>query len=291
MVGVPRATTESEPALELLVEPGGLPSYPLPDRLAQLYPGTLGFTAPCVVANFVASVDGVAALGHEHRSSGSAISGGAPADRFVMGLLRACADAILIGAGTLRGSPGHAWTPEHVWPRAAGDFSQLRRRLGRADEATLVVVSRRGDVDPLHPGLRPGTVVLTGDSGARRLRGHLPGHVTVRSLGEGELSAQSIVGALHADGHGVVLSEGGPILIGQLVAAGLVDELFLTVSPALFGRDPGNPRQGIVDAVAFAPDAAPWLELYGMRRHGSHVFLRYAWPRSPRRGVSKPADR
>ena len=60
-------------------------------------------------------MDGVTALGPEYPSSGSAISGHDPADRFVMGLLRACADVVLIGAGTLRATPGHLWTPGHVW--------------------------------------------------------------------------------------------------------------------------------------------------------------------------------
>src|SRR5579864_8203755 len=84
--------------LHLLYEEPGLPSSDLPELLATAYGGDLGFTGPCVYGNFVASLDGVVALGPEHPSSGSAISGGEPADRFVMGLLRAFADAVLIGA-------------------------------------------------------------------------------------------------------------------------------------------------------------------------------------------------
>jgi len=78
------------------------------------YAGDLGFSEHCLYGNFVASLDGVVALGPEYPSSGSAISGREPADRFVMGLLRAFADAVLIGAGTLRATPTHRWTPEHV---------------------------------------------------------------------------------------------------------------------------------------------------------------------------------
>jgi len=107
--------------LARLYERAGLPFWGLPPPLAAAYGGDLGFARPCVYANFVASMDGVTALGPEYPSSGSAISGHDPADRFVMGLLRACADVVLIGAGTLRASPGHLWTPGHVCPAAADD--------------------------------------------------------------------------------------------------------------------------------------------------------------------------
>ncbi|MGO4756694.1 hypothetical protein AB4212_50220, partial [Streptomyces sp. 2MCAF27] len=94
-------------SLEVLYEGPGLPCWRLPPALAALYGGDLGFTEPCVYANFVASLDGVVALGPEYRHSGSTISGREPADRFTMGLLRACANAVVIGAGTLRASPHH----------------------------------------------------------------------------------------------------------------------------------------------------------------------------------------
>ncbi|MFI2345870.1 dihydrofolate reductase family protein [Streptomyces sp. NPDC019443] len=141
--------------LELLYEEAGQPCFGLPSALAAAYGGDLGFTPPCVYANFVASIDGVVALGPEYPSSGSAISGRKPADRFVMGLLRACADAVLIGAGTLRATPGHQWTPDHVCPQAAPDFAELRRSLRRATQPRLVVVTASGDVPTEHPRRTP----------------------------------------------------------------------------------------------------------------------------------------
>jgi hypothetical protein len=70
------------PPLARLYEQAGLPAWGLPRELAAVYGGDLGFTEPCVYANFVASVDGVTALGPEYPSSGSVISGHDPADRF-----------------------------------------------------------------------------------------------------------------------------------------------------------------------------------------------------------------
>lgn len=101
----PRAGRGLSTVLSVLYKESGLPGWGLPAGLAAAYGGDLGFAEPCTYANFVASLDGVTALGPEHPASGSAISGREPADRFVMALLRACADAVLIGAGTLRATP------------------------------------------------------------------------------------------------------------------------------------------------------------------------------------------
>ena len=98
------------PALEHLYESQGLPEFDLPSELAEAYGGALGFSEPRLYANFVTSLDGVVALPGERHSS-RLISEHSTADRFVMGLLRACADAVLIGAETMRGSPGPSGRP------------------------------------------------------------------------------------------------------------------------------------------------------------------------------------
>src|SRR5258708_16734275 len=123
------APTAAGPPVARLYEQAGLPAWGLPQELATVYGGDLGFTEPCVYANFVASVDGVTALGPEYPSSGSVISGDDPADRFVMGLLRACAAIVLIGAGTLRATPRHRCTPRHIFPAAAAGYAPLRPSL------------------------------------------------------------------------------------------------------------------------------------------------------------------
>jgi riboflavin biosynthesis pyrimidine reductase len=69
-----------------------------------------------------------------------------------------------------------------------------------------------------------------------------------------------------------ILTEGGPTLIGQFLAEDLVDELFLTISPRLFGRRTGDLRKGLVEGVDLGGKP---LELASVRRHGSHLFLRY----------------
>jgi hypothetical protein len=79
----------------------------LPHELRELYDGDLrlqtpGAGRPLVIANFVSTLDGVVSYEIKGKSGGSTISGSDPADRFIMGLLRASADAVMVGAGTLR---------------------------------------------------------------------------------------------------------------------------------------------------------------------------------------------
>lgn len=266
--------------LEVLFEAPGLPADALPPPLAQRYGGGLGLPDPVVYTNFVTSLDGVVAVGGE-ANSGTLISGRNEADRFVMGLLRACADVVLIGAGTLRTTPGSLWTPEQIAPDAAPWFKELRDSLGRPPRPVLAVATASGGLDPRHPALAAGALILTTRTGRERLGDALPATCEVRAVAPGpELPAEEIVGALRDGGHRAILAEAGPTLTGSLVAAGHVDELFLTVSPLVAGRTAEHRRPGFVDGVEFLPGARAWDRLLSVRRHGSHLFLRY--------GLAKP---
>lgn len=264
--------------LELLSEKDGLPFYDIPKGLERLYAGSLGFEAPRLYANFVSSLDGVVALEGEKNSS-QMISGKSEADRFVMGLLRACADAVLIGAGTLRAAPGSLWTPTYIYPDAAAEFAELRKGLGRSDEPRLVLLTARGEMDPHHPALEAGALVLTTSLGATKLGNRLPGSSTVVALGEGRaIDLVDVIATVRDEGHEVVLSEGGPTVIAGLLHAGLLNELFLTLSPILAGRSTARGRPGLVDGIELLPSRSFCGDLLSVRRHGSHLFLRHAFP-------------
>ena len=258
--------------LELLYEPAGLPAYPLPERLAALYGGTLGFDGEALVANFVSAIDGVVAMPGVPGAV-KAIRGECDADPFVMGLLRACADALLMGAGTFRASRETRWVAESICPQEAAGFAELRSRLGRGEPPELAVVTASGRLDPEHPALETGALVLTTDVGETALRGRLPAASSVVSLGP-TLDVRDAVRALRARGHRQLLSEGGPHMLGSLAAAGLVDELFLTLSPVLAGRG-DNERLSLVEGVELLPGRRVEAELLGLRRARAHLFLRY----------------
>jgi riboflavin biosynthesis pyrimidine reductase len=245
----------------------------MPEILEHLY-GPLGFDEPVLYSNFVMSVDGVVTLGSKP-SAGSAISGRNQADRFLMGLLRACADAVLLGAGTLRSTPGHHWTPEHVYPELAESFADMRIDLGRKPRPRLVLLTSSGEVPISHPAVVGGATIVTTSAGAHALEGRLPDSCDVVEVGDtGEVDLARAVGALHERGHRVLLTEGGPHLMGELVKDELLDEAFLTVSPVLAGRD-REPRLGMVAGVELLPEHGVWTRLLSARRNGDFLFLRY----------------
>src|SRR5258708_7184232 len=252
-----------------------LPAYKLPADLHHLY-GRLGFADRVVYSNFVSSLDGVVSLGSKP-SAGSVISGKYPADRFLMGLLRACADAVLIGAGTMRATPGHLWTPAHVYPEMATEFLALRSALARSTEPQLAVITASGNLDASHPALVRGAVVMTTEDGARAIESRLPKTCEVVALGK-KLHLGTVLAGLHARGLDVVLTEGGPHVMGQLIEAGLLDEVFLTVSPVIAGwKD--DKRLGMVAGVGLLPGRGAWTKLSTLRRNVAFLFLRSRTPR------------
>ncbi|MGZ6341072.1 MAG: dihydrofolate reductase family protein [Candidatus Limnocylindrales bacterium] len=282
---------------------GGRP----PEALARSFEGELSIPLrrdrPTVLANFVSSLDGIVALGPRAVEGGSAISGGLEADRFLMAMLRALADVVLVGAGTVRAAPRQVWTAGGIHPPSAGAAEAWRASLDLAPQPTTVVVSGRGWYDPAHPGLSarnvPVVVATTRAGQARLAAAQLPAGVRVAALGEDtEVPPSALVGLLADLGARVVLCEGGPHLLGDLLGARLLDELHLTLAPQVLGRDEGDPgkgstggpatrrRFGFVEGVAFAAGQAPWAELRSVRRAGDHLFLRYAFPGHRPRGAS-----
>jgi riboflavin biosynthesis pyrimidine reductase len=259
--------------LERLFERPGLADWGLPAPIVAAYGGALGFAGPAVVANFVSSIDGVVAL-PVTEESGGIISRHDEADRFVMSVLRACAGAILVGAGTFRKAGSDLWTATSLFPRGSAAFAALRSQLGLAPRPRLAVVTRSGDLDVAQPGLADALVVTTA-VGAAKLSSRLPKTARILTFDAGAVPLAQVVATLHSDGARLILSEGGPTLFSQLASERLLDELFLTASPALFGRFPGDGRKSLTNGVDLAGAS---LDLVSARRHGSHLFLRYALP-------------
>jgi riboflavin biosynthesis pyrimidine reductase len=262
--------------LELLAEPVGLPAFPLPRELAERYPGTLGFPEEWLYVNFVETLDGVVALPEVPRAN-RLIADASEADHFVMALLRACAQAVLIGSGTLRASPSSRWLPESVFPDAAPQLAELRAELGLPPQPRLAVVTGGRSTLMLPDGAAERTIVLTTRAGSERVAGELPG-VEVVGVSDGdEVDVLAAVAALRERGLARILCEGGPTLFGSCLRAGLVDELFLTLSPVVAGRSLlVREALGLVESEAFLPETRLGAALRGVRRSGSHLFLRYA---------------
>jgi riboflavin biosynthesis pyrimidine reductase len=214
---------------------------------------------PSLRVNFVTSVDGAVEI------DGYSAGLGSPADKKVFALLRMFADALLVGAGTLRHEGYRA-------VRLDPERRQWRARHGLSPYPRLVVASARLDLDPTHPALcqapvRP--VILTHAAAPPDRRTALAAVADLRLHGETEVDLRAALLGLRAEGAGHVLSEGGPHLLGALTAADLVDEVCLTVAPLLAGAGAGRISAG-------PPSAVRGLALAHALRAGDNLLLRYA---------------
>jgi len=283
------SVTDPLAPLESLLDVGSGDDLPLPPGLATLY-GPLRFPAhegrPHVIGNFVTTLDGVASLSVPGLAGGGSISGSNPHDRMIMGLLRSVADVVIVGAGTLRSVPNHLWTADHVYPALSDSYRRLRSALGKNDPPLNVVVTARGEIDPDLPVFRSGTVkalVVTTPEGADRIRkrGLSPSVVIGEVEGAGAIDARAILSEIgrRLRAGKIFLVEGGPRLMGDFFAGECLDELFLTIAPQVAGRDGSIERPGLVAGKRFAPERPLWGTLTGVKRAGSHLFLRYAFPR------------
>lgn len=225
----------TDPTLQVLLPDGTEPLTPdaAEQRLADLYAAP---RLPWVRANMITTLDG-AATGADGRSG--SING--PADARVFHVLRALADVIVVGAGTVRAEGYRA-------PRTHDRFVPGRRQRGQADHPALAVVTASGDVpaEVLDDEPQPWVFTTTGAAHAERLRAHLAPERLVIHPGGVDLPA--VVATLADAGLPHILTEGGPTLLGDLLAADVVDELCLTWSPQLVG----GPAPRVVTS-------APWL--------------------------------
>lgn len=277
--------------LESLLEPQGPGvNVPLPAELSNLY-GPLQFPPhaqrPYVIANFVSTLDGVVSLKVPGHAGGGEISGFNPHDRMVMGLLRAVADAVIIGAGTLRSvASDHVWSAAYIFPALAETYQELRSAMGKTEPPLNVVVTGSGKVDlslrVFQSGEVPVLIVTTAQG--QKLLGEqaLPSSVQVtvaESAADNQFNARTVLDACvaHLRKSDLILVEGGPHLMGKFFAEKCLDELFLTFAPQVAGRDNSVQRPGFVDGKKFAPEQPLWGALAGAKRAGSHLFLRYSF--------------
>lgn len=181
---------------------------------------------PWLLANMISSLDGAT---HVNGLSGAL---GNAADRQTFQAIRAVADVILVAAGTARSEHYHpiTTTPELAAARAA---------RGQAERPRLAILTRHIDLDldgELFTAPQPPIVLTTEAAPVGRVRHAEARTDVIRFRGERVEVADALV-ALGGLGAGVVLSEGGPTLIGQLATDDLLDEMCLSVSPVLVGGD------------------------------------------------------
>ena len=224
--------------------------------LAALYAYPDG---PWLRANMVSSADGAAMLG------GLTSGLSSQADRRLFALLRTLADVIVVGAATVRAEKYKPVRQHELWPDL---------RSGRTPTPPIAVVTARLDlelsspvIDMAPPSAR--TIVITTARAPADRRAALQERADVIVAGQETVDLKAAVAALAERGHRRMLTEGGPRLLAQIAAAGLLDELCLTIGPLLAG--PGADR--ILAGQAFA--AAQPLSLAHVLEDDGFLFCRY----------------
>ena len=266
--------------LETLFDRTSGETLPLPAGLEELYGGPLRLPARAVFANFVSTIDGIVSFDVPGQDQAKQVSRGYPGDRFMLALLRAVADAVVVGAGTLRKERDSIWTAERAFPKEANSFAALRAALGRPSRPLTIIVTATGDVDLAAPVFVDGgpVIIATTRPGAARL-GKTPAHVQVRVVAdEAPLRSTDLVRlAIAESGGSRILTEGGPNLFGAFLEEHAVDELFLTIAPQVAGRSREARRTGLVEGAAFLPDRAPRATLRSLKRSEDYLFTRFAF--------------
>jgi riboflavin-specific deaminase-like protein len=223
---------------------------------------------PYLLLNMVSTADGRATLG------GRSGAIGGEADKELFHGLRTAVDAVMAGAGTVRAER---------YRRLVRDERrrQIRRERGLAEEPLACIVSGRlaltGEIPLLaDPDARVAIVTASAASLPEDCRARIE---YVRAAREGVLDPPSLdlpsaMSELRERfGVRTVLCEGGPHLNSQLLAEGLVDELFLSLSPKLAGGDAASEPLRILSGPELDPPVT--LELLAALEHDSHLFLRY----------------
>jgi riboflavin biosynthesis pyrimidine reductase len=218
---------------------------------------------PWVMTNFVVSADGSAA------ADGRVGVLTDPLDQHLFKLLRSIADVIFVGAATVR---AEGYGPHNP----SSDQRAARAGRGQAPTAAIAVVTASGDLDPGSPlfaSPEQRTRIVTSAAAADHVRDRLGTAAELVVAGSDVVDLEGAVQQLGAGGARVVLCEGGPALLAELLGRGLVDEMCVTLSPLLLA-DPVR----MIPAGAL-PAALP-MALAGCLRYRDHVFLRYLLHRS-----------
>ncbi len=214
---------------------------------------------PWVMINVVASVDGATAMASESKGLSGA------ADREVFHALRGIADAVLVGAGTVRADN---YGP--MRPRPGVREARLAR--GQTPVAPIVVISRSLELDwtsSLFTQAEAPTVVAAPSDAPEHARAAARAAGPLIVAGTGHVALDEVLAELARAGHDSVLCEGGPGLFAQLAQADLLDEVCIAISPLLVA---GGAQRVLPGALLVPPRR---LMVVAVLEADGFLFVRY----------------
>lgn len=222
---------------------------------------------PYIAINMVTSVDGKAT-----NLAGTVTSLGSRVDRTAMRRIRAAADGVMNGAETLR--------RENVNPTVPDAFVAARISNGLAPQPAAITITASCNL-PLDgtffraQGLER-VVVTTSHAPAERME-ELSRHARILVAGEYLVDFTMMMRALrHEYSIRWLVVEGGPTVNSELIAKGMADELFWTISPKVLG---GPAQRTMVEESPLQPEERPGLELLSLYSHESELYVRYGFVR------------
>lgn len=198
---------------------------------------------PFYFTNFVATVDGKVQVINNDKKDYWPI--GSSTDYKTLLELRAYADVLIHGSNT---ALGHRTVDTLARP----DFKEMRKKLGKKNELLYIVMSNHPD-----------------ENLKKQLEN--PNGVVYEIVGS---DVKKLSDKLYKQGYKTVLVEGGPNILGSFFKENLIDEIFLTIAPKIFGNRPGETLT-MVEGVLFDPKDVKQLKLLSVKQIENELFLRY----------------
>jgi riboflavin biosynthesis pyrimidine reductase len=255
----------------------------LPSAFREIYPGDWRRPEiegrPYVYTNFAQSRDGRISFNEPGMRDASHVTKAFAHDRWLMGLLRVRAHAIMVGDTTINLESGHVFTPDFIYPPEGEAFNALRQAEGYNPLALIVILSYAGKInfdEACFQREDTHIVIATTTQGAANIAGvRTAASLDILDLGQQAADLHRLMAILYSD-YGVhnLLCEGGARVFAGMLDAGLIDEEFVTWCPTFVGRSDERFRPSYTEGVAWLPTTAPYSAPLSLHKAGDYLFLR-----------------
>lgn len=219
---------------------------------------------PFFFTNFVSTVDGKVQV----RNGESYWPIGSETDFQTLLDLRAAADILIHGKNTALGF-------NHLGRIHSDEFRKRRAKLGQVVDLAYLIVTNDAS-DDLVPFLKNdfGAKAFIVTTEKAQVSDQLAPWVNVLRFGKDSVDLKAVSNWLFEQKFKVALMEGGPTLLGEFLKEDLIDEIFLTIAPKIFGNEPGKTLT-LVEGVLFTPEQVKKLKLLSVKQIEDELYLRY----------------
>jgi len=252
----------------------------LPQEIKDIYRGDwrIPMEGQYRYSNFVVSHDGKSSFSIPGHEGGGDISGFNRHDQWIMALCRSRADAVIVGANTLRSEPAHKWTAQFIFPDDAELFDELRGRESRKRFPYQIFVTNSGDLNAeaaVFQDMDLEVLIAAPTKSLDKIQqlGLRNAHIIENGVSRVDLAALHQI-LEEKFGVKTVLCEGGPKFYGSMIAEKLIDEEFLSISPIMVGSTREEYRPGLIDGIVFPPKNQYSGTLMSVRKADDLLFLR-----------------